>query len=107
MELRNIISFIKVTERSSFSKAADELGYTQSNISAHISQLEKELNHPLFERFGKNIYLTEYGQAFLPHAYEIMNSVEQAKLSLCDEMFSQSKPAATATLLKNYCRQTM
>ena len=86
MELRNIISFIKVTERSSFSKAADELGYTQSNISAHISQLEKELNHPLFERFGKNIYLTEYGQAFLPHAYEIMNSVEQAKLSLCDEM---------------------
>ena len=86
MELRNIISFIKVTERSSFSKAADELGYTQSNISSHISQLEKELNHPLFERFGKNIYLTEYGQTFLPHAYEIMNSVEQAKLSLCDEM---------------------
>ncbi len=85
MELRNIISFLKVKELSSFSKAAEALGYTQSNISSHISQLEKELNHPLFERFGKSIYLTEYGRTFLPYAYEIINSVEQAKLSLCDE----------------------
>lgn len=85
MEIRNIISFLKVNELSSFSKAAEALGYTQSNISAHISQLEKELNHPLFDRFGKNIYLTEYGRSFLPYAYDILNSVEQAKLSLCDD----------------------
>lgn len=86
MEIRNIISFLKVNELSSFSKAADALGYTQSNISSHISQLEKELCHPLFERFGKTIYLTEYGKTFLPHAYEIMHSVEQAKQSVCDDM---------------------
>lgn len=85
MELRNIISFLKVNELSSFSKAAEALGYTQSNISAHINQLEKELQHPLFDRFGKNIYLTEYGRSFLPYALEIMNSVEQAKLAICDE----------------------
>lgn len=86
MEIRNIISFLKVNELSSFSKAADALGYTQSNISSHIRQLEKELKHPLFERFGKTIDLTEYGKAFLPHAYEIMHSVEQAKLSVCDDI---------------------
>lgn len=85
MELRNIITFLKVNELSSFSKAAEELGYTQSNISSHIQQLEKELNHPLFDRFGKKIYLTEYGHTFLPHAYEIINSVEQAKLAVCDD----------------------
>lgn len=88
MELRNIISFLKVNELSSFSKAAEVLGYTQSNISSHISQLEKELNHPLFERFGKNIYLTEYGKTFLPYALEITNTVEQAKLTLCDDCSS-------------------
>lgn len=86
MEIRNIISFLKVNELSSFSKAAEELGYTQSNISAHINQLEKELKHPLFERFGKNIYLTEYGRTFLPHAYDIIESIEQAKLSICDDL---------------------
>lgn len=86
MEIRNIISFLKVNELSSFSKAAEELGYTQSNISSHINQLEKELQHPLFERFGKNIYLTEYGRTFLPHAYDIIESIEQAKLSICDDL---------------------
>ena len=64
MELRNIISFLKVQELSSFSKAAEALGYTQSNISSHIHQLEKELKHPLFDRLGRNIYLTEYGPLF-------------------------------------------
>ena len=86
MEIRNIISFLKVNELSSFSKAAEELGYTQSNISSHINQLEKELQHPLFERFGKNIYLTEYGRTFLPYAYDIIESIEQAKLSICDDL---------------------
>lgn len=86
MEFRNIISFLKVNEVSSFSKAAEILGYTQSNISAHIQQLERELQHPLFERFGKNIYLTEYGRTFLPYACEIVHSMEQAKLCLCDDL---------------------
>lgn len=82
MELRNIMSFLKVNESGSFSKAAIELGYTQSNISAHILQLEKELGHSLFDRIGKKIYLTEYGQAFLPYAYDIKNTVEHAKQTL-------------------------
>lgn len=79
MEIRNIISFLKVNELSSFSKAAKELGYTQSNISSHISQLEKELNCQLFERFGKKIYLTEQGKQFLPLAKDIISSVDLAK----------------------------
>lgn len=81
---------MKVNELSSFSKAAEELGYTQSNISSHINQLEKEFNHPLFERFGKNIYLTEYGRTFLPYAYEIINSVEQAKLSISSDIWTKA-----------------
>lgn len=105
MELRNIISFVKVNELSSFSKAAEALGYTQSNISSHINQLEKELNHPLFERFGKNIYLTEYGRTFLPYAYEIINSVEQAKLSICDE-FSNTKELRIG-ILESLCTTYM
>lgn len=105
MELRNIISFLKVNELSSFSKAAEALGYTQSNISSHIHQLEKELNQPLFERFGKSIYLTEYGRTFLPYAYDIMNSVEQAKLSICDE-FSNTKELRIG-ILESLCTTYM
>jgi len=105
MELRNIISFLKVNELSSFSKAAEALGYTQSNISSHISQLEKELQHPLFERLGKNIYLTEYGRTFLPYAFDIITSVEQAKLSICDE-FSKTKELCIG-ILESLCTTYM
>ena len=43
MELRNLITFIHVAELGSFTKAAEQLGYSQSTISFQIKQLEDEL----------------------------------------------------------------
>lgn len=79
MELRNIYSFIKVAELNSFSKAAQALGYTQSNVTMQIKQLENELNTTLFDRIGRNILLTESGKIFLQHVIQISNSVTSAK----------------------------
>ena len=61
MELRNIITFLKVVEMKNFSKAAEKLGYSQSTITIQIQQLEKELGTQLFERIGKGVTLTEQG----------------------------------------------
>ena len=44
MELRNLITFIHVAELGSFTKAAEQLGYSQSTISFQIKQLEEELD---------------------------------------------------------------
>lgn len=84
MEIRNIISFLKVAELNSFSKAAIELGYSQSNITMQIKQLENELNCSLFNRIGKKISLTEQGNEFIEYASSIRLLVENAKLSLSD-----------------------
>ena len=62
MELRNLVSFSKVAELGSFSKAADALGYTQSTITAQVKQLESELGVMLFDRYGKVV--TSNGKAF-------------------------------------------
>lgn len=78
MEIRNIVTFLKVAGTQNFSKAAEQLGYSQSAITVQIQQLERELNVQLFERIGKRVYLTEKGQEFVPYANEIMNVVEQA-----------------------------
>ena len=43
MELRNLITFTHVAELGSFTKAAEQLGYSQSTISFQIKQLEDEL----------------------------------------------------------------
>ena len=50
MELRNLITFLKVAETGSFSKAAESLRYSQSTVTVQIQQLEEELHVRLFDR---------------------------------------------------------
>ena len=56
MELRNINTFLKVAGTQNFSKAAEQLGYSQSAVTVQIQQLENELHIQLFERIGKKLY---------------------------------------------------
>ena len=68
MEIRNLITFTKVAETQSLSKAAKLLGYAQSTVTMQMQQLEQELGRPLFDRIGKNVYLTDFGRALVPYA---------------------------------------
>ena len=77
MEIRNLNTFLKVADLLSFTKAGRELGYSQSNVSAQIKQLEEELGEPLFDRIGKSVSLTQYGRELLPYAHEIVTAAAQ------------------------------
>lgn len=78
MELKNINTFVRVAELNSFTKAANELGYSQSTVTIQIKQLEKELNFLLFDRIGKNVSLTPRGEDFLLYANEFLRLEAQA-----------------------------
>lgn len=71
MELKNLDTFIQVAELSSFTKAADKLGYSQSTVSFQIKQLETELGAQLFERINHTVSLTERGKEVLMYAHQI------------------------------------
>ena len=71
MEIRNLKSFLKVAAMQKFTRAAKALGYSQSNVSAQIAQLEEEIGAPLFNRIGRQISLTQFGEALLPYAQEL------------------------------------
>ena len=58
--------FMKVIEKGSFTKAAEELGYTQSAVSQMIQTLEEELSTTLISRSRKGITLTPDGEEFFP-----------------------------------------
>lgn len=72
MEIRNIRSFLRVAEMGSFSKAAQELGYAQSTVTAQVQQLESELKCSLFDRNGKRVSLSGAGREFMQYAYQII-----------------------------------
>ena len=62
MELRQLRTFRMVTASGSFTQAAAVLNYAQSNVTAQIQALEKELGRPLFDRLGRQVQLTEAGR---------------------------------------------
>lgn len=71
MDLKNLKTFIYVSELSSFTRAAERLGFSQSTISFQIKQLEEELNVRLFERIHHTVNLTEQGRDVLRYAHQM------------------------------------
>lgn len=72
--MNSYYAFIKAIETGSFTKAAEELGYTQSAISQMVQSLEEELSTTLILRSRTGITLTPDGEEFLPFIKNICNS---------------------------------
>lgn len=82
MEIRQLNTFLKVVQLQSFSKAALELGYSQSAVTIQIQLLEQELETRLFDRMGKKVTLTPPGKQFLVYATNILKQVNEAHAAL-------------------------
>jgi DNA-binding transcriptional LysR family regulator len=65
-------AFITVIEVASFTRTAEILGRTQPAISLQIKRLEQTVGYALIERKGKEITLTERGEALAIHARQIL-----------------------------------
>jgi len=79
MDIQNIRAFLMVTETGSFSRAAKKLFITQPAISKRISTLEFSLDCQLFDRLGKNVQLTQTGEALIPGYQRILAEMDEAQ----------------------------
>lgn len=78
MDLKQLEVFVAVVKHQSFSKASRELFLTQPTVSAHIQNLENELETVLVNRSNKTITLTESGKILYEHAIYILNNCKKA-----------------------------
>ena len=69
--------FCKVLEMGSFTKVAEELGYSQSAISQTIKGLEQDIGVTLIDRRKDGILLTADGEQLFPYLQSV-NSAEKA-----------------------------
>ncbi|MES2334862.1 MAG: LysR family transcriptional regulator [Pseudomonadota bacterium] len=60
--------FWAVAHDGNLTRTAERLNLTQSALSVQIRKLEERLGHPLFERRGRQLHLTEAGRIALDHA---------------------------------------
>ena len=79
MELRLLQTFLQVAATQNFTRAARALGYSQSNVSAQIAALEQKVGAPLFDRIGRRVFLTSYGERLLPHAQDAVSAALRAE----------------------------
>jgi DNA-binding transcriptional LysR family regulator len=82
MNFEQIEAFIYVSLTGSFSKAGDILFLSQPSVSARVKALENEIGSTLFKRSGKNVTLSAAGETFLPYAKNILQNVQEGKLSV-------------------------
>lgn len=78
MEIRWLEAFVAVAEEMHFGRAAARLHMAQSPLSQVIRRLERELKAPLFERSTRSVGLTASGEALLPYAYQVIQTLGNA-----------------------------
>lgn len=82
---QKLISFMKIVDTNSFTKAADELALTQPAVSQHIHNLEEELGVKLFIRSHNQLRLTTNGELVDKHARRLLAISNNLIQSLKDE----------------------
>lgn len=82
LDLRRLAVFREVADQGSFSGAALALDYTQSVVSHHVAQLEREVGVTLVERGRRPVRLTPAGERLHAHAGTILGAARTAEADL-------------------------
>ncbi|NTJ11779.1 transcriptional regulator GcvA [Rhizobium lusitanum] len=80
--LSALVAFESAARYSSFTRAGEELGLTQSAVSRQIAYLEHFLGITLFERVRRRVILTEAGQTYASQIRMMLNRAEAATIDL-------------------------
>ncbi|MCG8489674.1 MAG: LysR family transcriptional regulator [Chromatiales bacterium] len=82
MEFASLRAFVQVAREGSFSNAAQGLYLTQPAVSKRVAALEQELSVRLFDRVGRQVFLTEAGRQLLPRAEQILQEMADIRRGL-------------------------
>ena len=87
MDIRQLNTFRHVAEKLNFTRAAEQLHLAQSSVSAHIRELERELGVMLFDRIGKQVFLTDAGKKLYGYACKIDVMTDEIRSVVAGEQY--------------------
>lgn len=82
MNLFYLRYFVTLARVRHYTKAAEQLCITQPSLSHAISEMEKELGVPLFEKNGRRTTLTRFGEEFLVCAEHTLDTLDSGVASI-------------------------
>jgi LysR family pca operon transcriptional activator len=106
IKFRHLQTFMEVARQRSVGKAADVLSVTQPAVTRTIRELEDYLGVTLFEREGRGIRISPFGEVFLRHAGESIAAVQRgaeaialARKAMGPPLRIGALPTASASLM--------
>lgn len=78
LKIRHLLLLIELADRKSIGETAASMNVTQPAVSKMLAEIEEGIGLALFERSGRVLTPTTYGQCLIRHAREILASVHFA-----------------------------
>ena len=91
-------TFVEVARQKSVVRAAEILHVSQPAVTKTIRELEDALGVSVFEREGRGIRITRYGEVFLRHAGAALTALRQGIDSVSQELFDSAPPVRIGAL---------
>lgn len=104
LNYRHLYYFRAVAHDGNLTRTAERLAISQSALSIQIRSLEDRLGHPLFERRGRRLLLTEAGRIALDHADSLFAIGDELENTLRETGRPRQtlRIGAQATLSRNF-----
>ncbi|HEY1609591.1 MAG TPA: LysR family transcriptional regulator, partial [Paraburkholderia sp.] len=88
--INEIAVFVAVAQSGSFTRAAEDIGSSKSNVGKAVQRLEARLGTKLFQRTTRAVRLTEDGETYLQAAQLALDGLREAEQQLASR---RSEPA--------------
>jgi len=82
MNIDHLKLFVRLASTHNIRLAGSEVGVSAAVASTYLNKLESGLGVRLVHRTTRKVSLTEEGEAFLPHAEDVLASIEAAEISV-------------------------
>ncbi|MDI4231787.1 LysR family transcriptional regulator [Bradyrhizobium sp. 31Argb] len=82
LPINDIATFVAVAQNASFTKAAEKLGTSKSNVGKAVQRLEVRLGTRLLQRTTRAVRLTEDGELYLDAARAALDGLNEAEITL-------------------------
>ncbi len=76
MDILSLRLFLRIAELGGVSAAAQDLSLSPASASARLAKLEETVGFRLFNRTTRAVSLTTDGEAFLPYAQQVIETLE-------------------------------
>lgn len=106
MKVESLREFLHLAEVLNFSSTARHFFISQSSLSKHIFELEKELSAPLFMRSKHSVQLTDAGEAFVPEARKVVEAHDDA-IAAMQRALRSSNSVLNVAYLRGACQKYM